>query len=239
MSQVSPPLRIALVAAIAFLGVWTFFLSPQPESPVAADPAAVATSGPPVIPTDPAAAREAAKNASTTVAAADARAGALSESAGSPTDLALGGPAATGAAAGATTAQSAAATTAAPGAAPSTAPAPAIELNREALAKLPVDVRRAVEADKVVAILFWNSRAPEDRRVRRALRDANTHGERVFVRAAPVSDIARYAPVTRGVDVAQSPTLVVVDADLHAEALVGYVARTTIRQALSDALRAS
>ena len=97
---------------------------------------------------------------------------------------------------------------------------------------------RAVRRDKVVAILFWNSRSPEDRRVRGALRDANTYDGRVFIRVAPISDIARYAPITRGVDVQQSPTLVVVDSGLHAESLVGYVSRTTIRQALSDAVRA-
>jgi hypothetical protein len=111
-------------------------------------------------------------------------------------------------------------------------------LNREALAKLPADVASAVRRDKVLAILFWNPSAPEDRRVRGALRQANTYDGRVFVRVARVSDIARYAPITRGVDVAQSPTLVVVDRDLHAESLVGYVARTTIRQALADAIRA-
>lgn len=212
MSRVSPPLRIALIAAVAFLGVWALFLRPQPDPPVVADPAVEATSTPAAA--DPSAAAAAAANANASVAAADATAGEL-----------------TGEAAAAGTGTS---TPAAPGA----AAAPEVDLNRQALAKLPADVARAVRRDKVVALLFWNSRAPEDRRVRRALRDANTHDKRVFVRVAPVSDIARYAPITRGVDVAQSPTLVVVDSDLHAEALVGYVARTTIRQALSDAVRA-
>ena len=211
MSQVSPPLRIALIAAVAFLGVWALFLRPQPEPPVVSDPAVEATSTPAA---DPSAAAAAVADANASVAAADATAGEL-----------------TGETVPAGTATT---TSGAPGAA---AP-PDVDLNRHALANLPTDVARAVRRDKVVALLFWNSRAPEDRRVRRALRDANAFDKRVFVRAAPVSEISRYAPITRGVDVAQSPTLVVVDSDLHAEALVGYVARTTIRQALSDALRA-
>ena len=223
MSQVSPPLRIALIAAVAFAGIWALFLRPQPEPPVIQDPAAVGAAATPVASkaastaptsTDPSAAAAAAADANASVAAAEATAGELT------------GEASTAAVTAAT----------APSAEPVTPP---VELNRQALAKLPADVAGAVKRDKVVALLFWDSRAPEDRRVRRALRDANTYGGRVFVRAAPVSQIARYAPITRGVDVAQSPTLVVVDADLHAESLVGYVARTTIRQALSDAIRAS
>lgn len=219
MSQVSPPLRIALIAAVAFLGVWTFFLRPQEEPVAIEDPGAVAAASPTAATAGPSAATAAATNANASVAAADAQAGELT-----------GTVPPTGAAAPAT-----ATAPAAPGGGDA---APEVTLNRQALAKLPADVAQAVRRDKVIALLFWNSRAPEDRRVRRALRDANSHGNRVFVRVAPVSDIARYAPITRGVDVAQSPTLVVVDADLHAEALVGYVARTTIRQAISDAIRA-
>ena len=219
MSQVSPPLRIALVAAIAFAAIWALVIRPQPEPPVTQDPAAVETAATAAgadanrsaTSADPSAAAAAATNANASVAAAEAAADGL------PGEAAV-------TAAGSTPADA--------------SPAPPVELNRPALARLPADVASAVRQDKVLAILFWNSRAPEDRRVRRALRDANSHGKRVFVRAAPVSDISRYAPITRGVDVAQSPTLVVVDSDLRAEALVGYVARTTIRQALSDAIRA-
>ncbi len=213
MSQVSPPLRIALIATVAFLGVWALFLRPQPEPPVADSPAA--TTSTPAASANPSAAAAPASNANASVAAAEAKAGAL-----------------TGDAVGATGTVAPAPSTADAGAAPD------VELNRQALAKLPADVARAVRREKVVALLFWNSRSPEDRRVRGALRDANTYDGRVFIRVAPISDIARYAPITRGVDVAQSPTLVVVDRDLHAESLVGYVARTTIRQALADAIRA-
>lgn len=222
MSQVSPPLRIALIAAVAFLGIWTLFLRPEPARPVTAAPASVA---PAATSDDPsAAAAAAAANANASVAAADAKAGELTGTTAPATDpTASAPPVGTG---GATVVPAGA------------AGAREVPLNRAALAKLPADVARAVRRDKVIALLFWNSQAPEDRRVRRALRDANVHGERVFVRVAPVSDIAKYAPITRGVDVTQSPTLVVVDADLDAEALVGYVARTTIRQALSDAIRA-
>lgn len=204
MSQISPPLRIALVAAIAFLGVWTMFLRPTAEEPVATP--------------DVSAAGRAVAGANLAAANADARAEALAG--GAPADTAT----ATGSR-----------VTAAEPSSPTAQPA---RLNRAALAKLPDDVARAVRQDKVIALLFWNSDAPDDRRVRRSLRQIGRDDGKVFVKAAAIEDISRYAPITRGADVQQSPTLVVVDRDLQAESLVGYVARTTIRQALSDAARA-
>lgn len=216
MSQVSPPLRIALIAAIAFLGVWALFLRPQPLSPVEPDATTPAAQSAPAGTADPSAAVGAASDANASVAAAEAKAGALEgATATSP---------GTGAAAPPPMIE--------PGAS-------AVEPDPEAIDALPRDVARAVRRNQVVAVLFWDPQAPDDRRVRRALRSASRSDPRVFVSVAPVRHISRYAPITRGVDVAQTPTIVVVDRDLHAESLVGYVARTTIRQALSDAVRAS
>lgn len=213
MSQVSPPLRILLVAAIAFLAAWMLFLRPGPEELPSTPVTPAVTSG------GGSAAGDAVAGANAASAQADAQAGALADGTAATT--------APGTAVGAPAAPATQAATGEP-----------VEVNPQALARLPRDVARAVRRDKVVALLFWNSEAPEDRRVRRSLRSANTYGDKVFVKAASVRDISRYAPITRGVDVQQSPTVVIVDADLHAESLVGYVARTTIRQALSDALRA-
>jgi Xaa-Pro aminopeptidase len=88
-------------------------------------------------------------------------------------------------------------------------------------------------------LLFWNSQAAEDRAVRAALRGIDRWGGHVFVKVAPISGIAKYGRIARGVDVQQSPTVVVVDRKLAATALVGYVDRQSIDQAVLDALRNS
>ncbi len=220
MSQISPPLRIALVATLAFVAVWMMFLRPKPEelpvTPAATAEPAVAAGGK----TADSAAGRAVEKANLSAADADAKAQALAD----------------GASPSATAADSTAGTSATASAAPTSAGVP--DPSPEALAQLPADVARAVRRDKVIALLFWDSGAADDRRVRRALRDIGRHDGKVFVKAAAISDLSRYAPITRGANVEQAPTLVVVDSGLRAESLVGYVARTTIRQALSDAIRA-
>ena len=55
---------------------------------------------------------------------------------------------------------------------------------------------------------------------------------------ASIKDVARYAPITRGVNLEQSPTVVVVKGKT-ADALVGYVDSKSIDQAVSDVMRSS
>ena len=62
--------------------------------------------------------------------------------------------------------------------------------------------------------------------------------KRVFVKRAKLDELSRYGQIARGVDVKQSPTLVVVDRKLQAEALVGYTDHALIEQAIHDARRA-
>lgn len=217
MSQISPPLRILLVLVLAFLAVWTLFLRPGggAEEPTVSVPvtAPAVEAGGEVATTGPGSAVESAN----TAAAAPAT-GTVAP--GTPAPVAQPG-----------TATGTGSTSAAGEVAP-------VELDREALANLPVDVARAVRRDKVIALLFWDSRAAEDRRVHRQLLSLDRHRGKVMVKTAKINQISRYAPITRGVDVQQSPTVVVVDRKLKAESLVGYVDRLTIRQAVSDALRA-
>ncbi len=118
------------------------------------------------------------------------------------------------------------------------APAQTGKLDRAALSKLPNDVARAVRSDKVITLLFWNPRAADDRQVRHHIKHLKLDDRKVSVKVANVKHISRYAPITRGVDVQQSPTVVVVDRKLQAESLVGYVDSVTVRQAISDAQRA-
>ncbi len=109
----------------------------------------------------------------------------------------------------------------------------------EDLKGLPKDVRAAIRKDKVLVLLFWNEKSSDDRAVQKSVSEIGTRDGRVFVKTAPLKRISKYGRIARGVSVEQSPTVVVADRDLRAETLVGYADRTTIDQAVTDALRNS
>ena len=170
MSQISPPIRILLVCAVAFLAAWMVFLKPGPET------------------VEPAAAPAPAATATTTAATSSA----------------------------------------------ATASADFAAARK---AGMPESLVRALSQHKTVAVLFWNKKAADDRAVRAELRSVKT-GKDVVVHVAPVTDVARYQAIAGGVEVQQSPTLVVVDRNLEADALVGYSDAAAIAQAFDDARRA-
>jgi hypothetical protein len=215
MSQISPPIRIVLVCAVAFLVAWMLFLRPKADdgTPVAATatPAATATTPP----------------------------------------VAAGGTAA-GSAPGKAVekANDTAATT--PSVTPVTpvtpvAPieeTPSVEPGRltdEAAAAggLPLRVLHALADHKVVVLLFWSPKSADDKAVRKALSNIDRHHGKVLAHATNLKKIARYGQITRGANVEQSPTIVVVDRKMKVDTLVGYVDRVTIDQAVTDALRNS
>lgn len=214
VSQISPPMRIVLVAAVAFLGAYMMFLRPKADvGPVAAAPAPAPAgnvhTGKPAV-TGPGRAVEAAQGA----AAATNR-----------EQAAQGGGAAVAPTSHATSASHPAHT-----ATPAAPAAPAVDT-----AGLPAPVARAVAAHEVLALLFTNRVSADDRMVQAGLRHARRAVNGVFAQVVPLSALARYGPITRGADVQQSPTLVVVDRRLRATTLVGYVDGLTIEQALLDA----
>jgi hypothetical protein len=224
MSQISPPIRILLIAAVGLMAAYMLFLRPKDEAAVPAAPA------PAVVPAkDPnaqtsskpgAAVQQAVNGANTASARADAAAG------GAVADAEGGTAQATG-----TTPATQAPTTAA-----GAEPAP---ITKEALARLPKDVRGAVESRKVLVLLFYNNRSADDVAVRRELAKVDGYGRQVFVDAHWIKSVGRYQAITRGANVEQSPTIVVADRNLKAETLVGFVDHQTINQAVVDALRAS
>ena len=89
---------------------------------------------------------------------------------------------------------------------------------------------------KVVVLLFWNGAASDDRGVHQEFSQVSTHGGRVLRVAAPVGQVSRFAGSLRGVQVLQSPTVVVVDRRHQARTLVGYTDRAEIGQAVDSAL---
>ena len=75
--------------------------------------------------------------------------------------------------------------------------------------------------------------------MRRALSNIDRHDGKVLAHATHIKRIAAYGQITRGADVEQSPTIIVIDRNRKVETLVGYVDRVTIDQAVTDALRNS
>ena len=225
MSQISPPIRILLVCAVAFLAAWMLFLRPSTDAGApAADAPTPAVSTPPVEAGGEQAdslAGKAVEAANDATAKQDARAVELAGGAGE--------------------------TAATPGtAAPATAavtktgaPVDVALPTKEALAALPRDVRRAITGRKIIVLGVVSPKGADERLVRKSLRNVDTLHGRVSVKAVPVGKIARYGIITRGVDVSQTPTVVVVDFSMHATAIAGWVDGPTIDQAVVDAIRSS
>jgi predicted nucleotidyltransferase len=223
MSQISPPIRILLVCAVAFLAAWMLFLRPKDDAgtPAAATPTASSSR-----PVDAGGAKsdslagKVVEEANEATAAQDARAEELAGGAGE-------------------TAAAPTATAATPVEDPATGEPGKLTAKATAASGLPLRVLRALGERKVVVLLFWSPKAAEDKAVRRALTGIDRHKGKVLAHATHVKRIAAYGSITRGAEVEQSPTVVIVDRNRKVETLVGFVDRKTIDQAVTDALRNS
>ena len=227
MSQISPPLRILLIGSIVFLGAYFAFMRPGGPSETATAPTPAATTVPAKSPgqatqSSPGAAVQSA------VTAQNASDAAVEAAAGDGTTAAVPGTAS-----GTATEETGEAATSG-----GKAPGAVGKSDKQAAKGLPLPVAKAVAANKVLVLLFWNPRAADDRAVRKAVKGIGRHKGQVVVHVANVAAISRYAPMTRGVDVSQSPSVVVVDRKLEAELLTGFSDREAIEQSVSDALRA-
>jgi hypothetical protein len=221
MDQISPPMRIALAVAVLFGAVYMLVLKPGGEKAAPAPAAAPATA--------PASASASDSNAAHT-------------GLGKAVEAAHGAAATTEQAQAASSGETASApsTTNAAPAAPATS-APATSASKpadESLADLPKWLQDSMD-HKVIAILFTNGKSADDRRTQVALKHAYKAGGKVVTRAVPISKISKYRPVAQGVDVQQSPTLMVIDRARGAQALVGYASVDTINQAVIDGLLAT
>jgi hypothetical protein len=228
MSQISPPIRILLVCAVAFLAAWMLFLRPSSDAgtPATDTPAA---STPPVEAGGEKAeslAGKAVEKANEATAAQDARAeelaGGAGETAATPETSNSAAPA------------PATATTTKTG-----APAQVQMPSKEALATVPADVRRAIVRRQIVVLGVVAPKGADDRLVRKSLGKVDKLHGRVFVKTVPVKRISRYGTIMRGADVSQTPSVVVVDFALKARTLAGWVDTATIDQAVVDGIRFS
>jgi hypothetical protein len=136
--------------------------------------------------------------------------------------------------AGATPAPPAAATPAPPAAVKPAAP-PKPGLADDAAPNDPSKpILAQVDKGKVAVVLFWNEKASDDRATRNALRSVDRHRGKVVATAIPVRDVGRYDAITRGAQVLESPTVLVIGAGGKARAITGYTQAKEIDQAVSD-----
>src|SRR5215207_8594676 len=216
MSQISPPIRIVLVAAIAFLAAWMLVLRPKTEEIPPPAPAATAPAKQP---------GNTAQSAAGQVAQAATNAAATAESAAK-------------ASAGETAAQTAPATATAAKPVGKTA-AEKLDVSPSALASLPGGVRTALEARKIVVLAFFNPEALDDRATKKQLDKVHRFHGRASVHTASIKSVQRYQVIARGVDVTQTPSVVVIDRKMKADLLTGNVDPLAVEQAIVDAMRRS
>jgi hypothetical protein len=204
VDQISLPFRIGLVALLVVGGLWFAVLRPKP---VTSEPVTNAP-GVPGLANDVTKAKGAVDASNAKTDATEAAANAADGSG----------------------------TTAAPssGAAPQTgaAPKPATPgLADEVVAGDPSrGVLSAVDAGKVAVVIFWNRKSSDDRATRQAVRRVDRHHGKVVTRAIPISQVGKYEAITRGAQILESPTVLVIGAEGKARSITGYAQTSEIDQ---------
>jgi hypothetical protein len=102
---------------------------------------------------------------------------------------------------------------------------------------LPAPVKRALDARKVVAILFWNPRAVDDRSVKASVEAVPRRGGKVAVFSDRVKNLSRYTRISTATSIVTTPSLVIVNRKGEAEVVTGYLDRQTVAQYVKNALR--
>jgi hypothetical protein len=102
-------------------------------------------------------------------------------------------------------------------------------------AGLPSDVARALNANKVVVLFFYEPAASDDQATRAAVRAVRSAGGGVALFQDTVSRISDYRRLVGALGISQSPAMVVIDRNRKAELLQGYLDSGTIRQTVRDA----
>jgi hypothetical protein len=99
-------------------------------------------------------------------------------------------------------------------------------------------VDTAIRAGKVVAILFYNDAAADDRAMKTELAAIPAHGGQVVTVAVPVSQLIQFSSLTQSVNVNTAPELVLIDKARQASTMFGYADGVEIAQRIDDALAA-
>ena len=99
-------------------------------------------------------------------------------------------------------------------------------------------VRAALQLHKAIAIAFVDSATADSRRSSDELLHVSDFGGRAFTIATRLANLSDYGFITKNVEVAVAPTVVIVDPRHRATTIVGFADRGEIEQRLADALAA-
>jgi hypothetical protein len=102
---------------------------------------------------------------------------------------------------------------------------------------LPTPVKRALDAHKVVVLLFWNPKGSDDRSVKQAVDSISSHGGAVAKFTDTLGNLSRYTRVTANQGVTQTPTIVVVDRRGNGHFATGLQDSATAEQLVVDSLK--
>jgi hypothetical protein len=218
MRSASRPLIALLVATVALFALW--FVALKPGGSTTAKSGAYQ------------AAIQKARQAVVTSNVSNAAAGTLPGAA--PANPAAPASAPASSTPGSSTAPPAAATGSAARVSPVSRQA-AAAASKAASARL-TQVTRALQAHRVVALLFYNPAAADDQAVKQELAAVPTARGSVVKVAVPLAELSSYEVVTNQIQVSFSPTLVLIDRRQQATTIVGFADRFEIAQRVLDAL---
>jgi hypothetical protein len=129
-----------------------------------------------------------------------------------------------------------AATTAKPSNSPAQPPsAPAKAVTHARATRLTI-VDSALRRHLVIAMLFYNPAAADDRAVDQELATVPRHRGRVVKLAVPISEVSDFPVISNQLTITQSPTLVLVDPAAQATTIIGFADTFEIAQRVDDAL---
>lgn len=100
-------------------------------------------------------------------------------------------------------------------------------------------VGQALDQHKVLALLFYNPAAPDDREVHAELSAIPTHAGKVVKLAVPLPQLGAYASLLNQMPVNFSPTLILINRDRKALEIAGFADSFEIAQRVAVALHSA
>jgi hypothetical protein len=230
MSEVSRPLQVVLILTLAFAGLWFVALRPKGDAATSTPPTpAPKTAAPAAKSPIPGGLGSAVDKAKATKAQG-AAAAAAADGRAAPALKTVPAPAAV---------KPAPIVKPAAQAVKPAAPAPArvVHAPRKTVTGVtPATVRHALSSGRVVALLFYSPVSSDDRAVRDELARVDRRSGHVVTLSVSVNGLARFRNVLHGVNVVQSPTVVVLGRKAPPRVLEGYTDHAEIDQATLVAL---
>lgn len=97
-------------------------------------------------------------------------------------------------------------------------------------------LQTAVADHNVVAVLFYNPAAADDRAMKQELASVPAHSGHVVKLAIPVSELTKFEMVTAQIPVVTAPTLIVIDSAHQATSYIGFLSQMALNQRVANAL---